>query len=524
MLALGIRYLNGWAMAAVDGARKERAEWPPHPDRVFMAMAAAHFETDGDATERAALEWLESLPPPSLTASEAAERRTIVSYVPVNDTTVGKKIPDNADLGKLKDAGLSVVPEYRSRQPRSFPVAIPRDPDVHLIWPEANPEAHATAITGLCRKVTHIGHSASLVQMWIEKSPPSATWLPEKGLAERRLRIFDSGRLADLERRCNQTACLEYADSLSRIDAAKGKEKKILQAEQSVRFPFGPPASRRPEPGLWHGYTRSQPVVGPEIAGSLFDPRLLVLTLSGRRPSLRATQKLVTALRGALLAACSEPIPEWLSGHQEDGRPTRKPHLAILPLPFVDGSHADGRIMGIALSLPRGIPPEESGRVLTPMLIDENGLPRPLRLFDGQWLECAAEIEERETPPLNLRPETWTGPARHWATVTPVVLDRHHDGKDRWEKAIETVKDACERAGLPRPAEVLLHPVSRVSGVPRSNEFSPILRKQGGRLQHMHAILSFERPVHGPVVIGAGRFRGYGLCRPSAPREGENHV
>ena len=26
MLGLGIRYLNGWAMAAADGTRKERAE------------------------------------------------------------------------------------------------------------------------------------------------------------------------------------------------------------------------------------------------------------------------------------------------------------------------------------------------------------------------------------------------------------------------------------------------------------------------------------------------------------------
>ena len=53
MFSLGIRYLMGWAMAAVDGARKEHAEWPPHPDRVFMAMAAAWFETGQEAGEGA---------------------------------------------------------------------------------------------------------------------------------------------------------------------------------------------------------------------------------------------------------------------------------------------------------------------------------------------------------------------------------------------------------------------------------------------------------------------------------------
>ena len=29
MFGLGIYYLNGWAMAAADGAKKQRAEWPP---------------------------------------------------------------------------------------------------------------------------------------------------------------------------------------------------------------------------------------------------------------------------------------------------------------------------------------------------------------------------------------------------------------------------------------------------------------------------------------------------------------
>ena len=125
MFALGIRYLNGWSMAAADGARKEQAEWPPHPDRVFMALAAAWFETDEDVAEGEALRWLETLPPPAIAASGATTRSAVVSYVPVNDAGVGRKMPTGGDLGKLKDAGLAVLPEYRLRQPRGFPVAIP---------------------------------------------------------------------------------------------------------------------------------------------------------------------------------------------------------------------------------------------------------------------------------------------------------------------------------------------------------------------------------------------------------------
>jgi hypothetical protein len=54
MFVIGIRYLCGWAMATHTSDRQQ-AEWPPHPDRVFMALAAAHFETDGGPEEYEAL-------------------------------------------------------------------------------------------------------------------------------------------------------------------------------------------------------------------------------------------------------------------------------------------------------------------------------------------------------------------------------------------------------------------------------------------------------------------------------------
>ncbi|MFU8858216.1 MAG: type I-U CRISPR-associated protein Csb2 [Deferrisomatales bacterium] len=515
MLALAIRYLNGWAMAAADGARKERPEWPPHPDRVFMALAAAHFETEGDGDERAALEWLETLPPPSLSASEHEERRAVTSYVPVNDTQIGKKVPDSLEPDKLKAAGLGIVPDLRPRQPRRFPVAIPRIPTIHLLWPDAEPGRHRPSLDALCCKVTHVGHSASFVQAWVDDAPPPPTWVCEPVLAERRLRVPGAGRLADLERCLNRDDCIEHREREAAIRNAKGKEKKTLGAEQAARFPAGPPISRRPEPGLWQGYARPRPAASPHVAGSVFDPRLVVLALSGRRPGLRAALRLTTALRGALLAGCPAPIPEWVSGHEPNGRPSQRPHVSLFPLPFVGAARADGRILGLALALPAGLVAEEVTRVLTPWLAG------PVSLFDGEWLECSAEVEEREAPPWNLRPEAWTRPARRWSSVTPIVFDRHPKDKGLWEQAAEMVKDACERVGLPRPLEVALHPVSRVAGVPKASEFAPVERKRGGRLRHSHAVVLFEEPVRGPVLLGAGRYRGYGLCRPDDSERGE---
>lgn len=171
MFALGLRYLMGWAMAAADGPKKEQAEWPPHPDRIFMALAAAWFETGENPAQGAALRWLESLPAPHMAAADAQFRgagrqvEPVITYVPVNDSKPGRKPPDSRDLGKLKEAGLSVLPEFRPRQPRSFPVAIPERTDVFLIWPDADAAQHEQALHAMVAQVSHVGHSASLVQV-----------------------------------------------------------------------------------------------------------------------------------------------------------------------------------------------------------------------------------------------------------------------------------------------------------------------------------------------------------------------
>jgi CRISPR-associated protein Csb2 len=170
--------------------------------------------------------------------------------------------------------------------------------------------------------------------------------------------------------------------------------------------------------------------------------------------------------------------------------------------------------MGLAVALPRYVPADDIVRCLS-WLRDGHGLPLPIRLFNGKWFECSAEWDIHDEPPVNLRPETWTGPARNWASVTPIVFDRHFEGSDKWDRAADMVKDACERVGLPRPREALLHPVSLFEGVPISRDFPQLIRKNGGgRMYHSHVVVIFEEEVEGPVLIGAGRFRGYGFCRP----------
>src|SRR5437867_3950191 len=101
MIALGIELLMGRAVIAQWESREamgraREPEWPPHPDRVFMALAAAWGEGGEDADQRSALEWLERLGPPALAVpAKTSQRSAFTSYVPVNDDSspMGKKAP-----------------------------------------------------------------------------------------------------------------------------------------------------------------------------------------------------------------------------------------------------------------------------------------------------------------------------------------------------------------------------------------------------------------------------------------------
>lgn len=518
MFALGIRYLNGWAMAT-HPADRHRAEWPPHPDRLFMALAAAHFETGEDGTERAALEWLERQGAPELHVSDCHRRDVLTAYVPVNDNANpcdGKGKP----YQPMRDLGVG-----RNRQPRSFPVAVPHDPVCFLRWPEAAPSSnYLTALEKLCAKVTSVGHSASLVQVWVEPQPPQPTLVPLQGLGGKyRLRVPSQGRLSDLERRYNKVAVNEYAALRRECMSASSKRRKEIAKIIEDRFANREPTTLRPDPGLWWAYGNPTPASAtPSPISSVFDASLLVLRrVSGPRLGLESTLQVSAALRDTVMTLCPQPLPEWVSGHLADGSPSRRAHLAYFPLPHVNHPHADGHLMGMAIAIPREVSCDDQHRVLNALLFDRsrNGIPRTIELRMGRIGVWTVVLHEEDITATALMPETWTAHptgVRHWATVTPITFDRHPKQEGDLERMIAT---ACERIGLPCPVNVIPVPVSMFIGAPHGRQFPCLQRKTGGSMHHTHAILTFDEAIVGPVLLGAGRYRGYGLCRPISERE-----
>lgn len=480
MFAIAWEYLAGVAVAT-DPTDRQQPEWPPHPDRVFQALVAAWGETGGSRPHADALRWLEQLPLPELAASslDAYPRTSVKSYVPANDL---EGSPRTREYG---DALLGLMPDARPRKERYFPATVVGDATFALAWPNISPPPDTLKrLSELCAQVTHIGHSSSMVRMYATDAPPPTFLLPsgEGETGEAFLRAPEKGRLDTLEQ--------AYAG--------------------------GGAGWQRPPMAQFWPYQKPDPR-GP-LVRSLFDSNLIILRrCGGDLLGLESTLALTRALRGTLLKHAAGEAGRWIAGHAPDGGPSKDPHVALLPLPFVSHEHADGHLLGMALAIPREMSRTQQDECLQALVLALDPESYTLKLMCGKVGEMLLTPEERPAPPVALRSSTWTHRNRTWATVTPIVLDRFapRRHKDQDAEARQAIESACKNMGVPSPTRIDLLPVSRFTGAPTAPSFPAILRKADGASRwHIHAEIEFPGEVEGPLLLGAGRFRGYGLCRP----------
>ena len=483
MISIAIEYLTGVCRAETRHRRGE-AEWPPHPDRLFMALVAGHHEMPAEPgspeadEERVALEWVEAQPAPSLAASPVdriARRSVETVYVPTNDDALSTKIAKIDTVGDDRLAEqLQVLPDRRGRKGRTFPAVVPSNPRVDFIWPHDPPPQVGRGLASLARKVTRLGHSASLVRAWLADDPPAPTLEPTDHDSDLRLRVPTAGRLTVLEQH---------------FDRDSGSPPPIARSTAYRACRPSPPPSCR-------------------LAGSV----IVLQRLDGVRAGLASAPQVCEILRQTLIKRCpQQPPPAWISGHEPDGSPSREDHIAIVPLPNVGNPHAKGHLLGLAVLVPAHVTDRERRRLLETAIASDR---EPLRLWggDGGWFEWSVEPASGVLPQA-LRLDTWNGGkhgSRCWGSVTPVVLDRH---ARHATGLAESISDSCERAGLPRPLAISLLRGPAFVGVPPAWAFPPLRRGNGSTRRHLHAAIEFAEPVTGPIAIGAGRFAGYGLLR-----------
>jgi CRISPR-associated protein Csb2 len=468
-LILDIEFLTGLCRAA-RGPGDTGADWPPQPDRIFSALVAAWAGRGEQTDERDALRWLEAQPVPTVHASGAAERTAPDVFVPPND----------ARASSAAKTYIQVLPDHRRRQPRRFPIARPDDPQMALSW-ETDPDAAMLAtLDRIARDISFIGHSASFVRCRFRVGEIAG--LPEGRPARRRIY---PGRLAELER--------AYAANPVR---------PIIPAGASV----APPPRPEPTPAAdW-----------------------LVLEALDPAPDIRAAAPLCRALRKALMggyarAGLGDTIPAAVSGHDPDGRPTTADHVAIVPMSFAGFAHSDGRLMGFAIVPPRGV-----------ALLDIPGLreafaavaPRcPARERRVLTLQGPRPDRQLRLSPVgslaarSLDPSPYLESSRRWASVTPMVLDRHlKDGDEAEMRGL--VAQACVNVGLPRPdpERILVDKHSAVAAAAPARRRGPPwtrwrMTEALASRPLTHAVIYFDVEVAGPVLLGAGRFTGLGLFR-----------
>lgn len=474
-LVLEVEFLTGVCRAA-RGPGDDSPDWPPQPDRVFSALVSSWAARGERPPERMALEWLEAQPPPVIRASAHSARTAPDVYVPPNDPKSSKTIA----------AYLRVLPERRPRQPRRFPVARPDDPRLELAWPETPDAATLDALNALASCVGYVGHSASLTRCRFLAAGAGNSRL--KPMPARR-RVYP-GRLRELE------------------EAHRARpDRPVIRPGASV---FPEPAGSPEVPVEW----------------------LILEAVGGETPDVRASALVGRLLRQTLMAGyqragLGEAIPEVVSGHAPDGTPTRHPHLSIAPMAFVGSPHADGRVFGFALIPPPGaallridgfraafeaVAPYRADAQRRVMTLQGGPLRTPLAL---------APAPEDGARKHSLRSAPYLAESERWASVTPIVLERHLKRHDDAEVR-GLIARACEHAGLPhpRPERIQVGKHSAVQGAaparPLAGEppwtrwkLPPSLASR--RL--VHAVIDFDQSVRGPVILGAGRFTGLGLCR-----------
>lgn len=479
-LAIEIEYLTGVARAAND--RGDGADWPPQPDRLFSALVATWAARGERAEERAALLWLESQTAPMIQASEALPREAAKVFVPPNDDGPGN---------------ITILPERRRRQERRFAACVPEDPVVRLVWPELPAPPLLDALAALAHDTSYLGHSASLVRCTLRRDLPSAATQAAR-------RVPYQGRLAELD------------------DAYT--------------------AGRRPMPGA---SLPAPPTATRTVPASVFGTDWMVFVhAAGLRPDAVASALACKAVLKSVQSGYGPAqAPAWVSGHAADGAPITAPHLAAVPLLDAGWEWSQGRLMGLALLLPRdleqrlaeALDPRRAG-AKSAALVEEERFFRALANInrgEADSFEIALRLPggrewrlRREALPEahSLRPERYVGASRVWATVTPIALDRHPKAAGDAEAGIA---EACQRIGLPRPERVVLAHHSAIRGAPSARPGARAPEWTGWRLPSSlagrrltHAVIAFEAPVAGPVILGAGRFTGMGLCLPVEGRSG----
>lgn len=471
MLSISVELLQGSFRADPDGSattgQLSRGEWPPAPSRLFAAFVAADGTRDRvRVTTGEELEWFERLPPPVIHAHgtpwhQRLHPRYVVRGSQSFSSVKKKGFPAQVlnHLEYIGRQGVEVRPGVR---------VTPRYPRIVYVWEAPCPTDVLNALRLRATRIGYLGAADSPVRIRVHTKPP------ETRLQYERFRPNAKG------------------DVHIRVPAAG--DLRLLDRIYDAWVQRGVNVSRSQFPVLRHEATYLSPAALDRVdRGGVVAWLRLHASVSGRRVSV-LTSNFKKAVLSGYQRLFGEP-PAVLHGHGFEGRGY---DLArFLALPDVGFPRSRGRIHGLALWLPPAC---------EPMLQDRIGRSAAaLSHLSGSGMNVAVSPHSGEERPVAANPRRWTRSARCWATAFPAVHER------RVPLDLAEISRWCEHAGLPAPSSFRS---TRSPLIPGGVDLAPVETNRPGRpgLPYSHVQLWFAERVQGPVVIGAARQRGLGLC------------
>ena len=480
-LHISVRFYEGRYHGA-DG-------WPPSPARLFQALVAGAAEGAVLSRETvSAMEWLETLAPPTIAAPRATSGRTFTPMVQNNDL--------DAVRGDPRRHGELRIPK----------------PTRPWIFDQGQPLLYSWEIQGPCPEQAQVVCAIAdrLYQLGRGIDPAwAAGALLEPREAESALLNHPgmiSAPAGPGDRPCPTNGSLK---SLVRRHAASRHRFRQLSDAREGSQGFAQP----PKPAFQ--------LFSYDVHKRYLDYDLRNESRFAARP-LTAAAAIATALRDGAAARLSEALPE-LAGHVERfvvgrgaGPSEARRRIRIVPLPSIGAEHTDPSIRRVRVEVPATC---------------------PIRLDDLRWSFDGLECSDSETGELcdgrlvsadeTGMVERFTREARVFRSITPVALPvirvRAPAGLQRGSAALRVrehrtasaaVRQALRHIGEPARPEGIR--VQREPFHPRGHRAE--LFASGSRFPARslwHVELAFAAPVAGPLVIGDGRFCGLGLMVPT---------
>lgn len=475
-LCITIRFLTG----TYHGRDRDgEPEWPPSPLRLFQALVAAAGAGRTDA-EHKALRWLEQQHVPDITALEPRAVGGIRKhYVPNND----------ADR-QSDHVGSRVEKVFR-------PLHLSDGTEVQYRWPIAdNDRPQADVIKQLAGRLRCLGWGIDVVagRGGFDCEEPAGTkrWSSSavggSGVVRR---VPRDGTLESLD--------FAHAEKTARFDGGRYRPTDANVTTASV--PYAPASELPARPWL----VFSLATIADGSRASFWPAKVAELAGQVRHATKLAAKR----------CEWDQPtIDSYICGHHaKDGD-----RLAFLPMSSVGHPHADGMIRRVLIVAP----PRDDKRLnqLRTRLIG------PLQPEDGEPTTAMVPLSPQDNV---LR--RYTGVARRWSTVTPAILPGHISRRGLGgepftldpnelggnaqssvgKKAAKVAVRLLELSDLPLGLveRITFSRVPSLPNLPHAMRFAPPSKLQ--KNQRLHVVVVLKTQVAGPLALGLGRFRGFGL-------------